>query len=295
VIVNPDYTIGFDAYDCTVRAEPDEVLHRLALDTQSSVVCAKSKGRWSERWELHRGEGPAIGFVSYSSSRPDEPFIESKSHAPEVSAIVRRDWPQHRVARVDARIDFNDELYWYVFEPLFLEYHARAKVWHEPRGCHVDPSMGGRTWYGAKPLSARRIRLYEKGCELGLQTRGPIRLEVQDRPPSKLKAHYASLTCEEVLMAHPFVRFVATRLNLDLATAPRAPADRERSDLDRTLDWIARQYLPTMRLLRERFETVDELVVELERRIELDREVKKQCKELSTWPNSCSTVAKSPL
>jgi hypothetical protein len=281
VIPETDYLIGFDAYDATVEANPDQLVHTLATELNATVVVAASRGRWSQRWEFHRGPGQAIAFVSYTETRPDEPFVESKSHAEEVSDILRRRFPRHRIARIDARIDFTDELYWFVLEHQLRQYAHRRDEFMEPAGPHEQPHLGGRTWYlgNRRSKPQRLLRLYEKGCELGLRTRGPIRLEVQIRPPSKQKAHYATLSPQQVLMDHPFVRHLAAELGLDLEHATRAKVDVVRSDLDRTLDTLARQYLSALKLCRERFDTMAELVADLELRVEQDRRVREVARD----------------
>ena len=120
----------------------------------------------------------------------------------------------------------------------------------------------------------RCTTFYEKGCELQLPTRSPIRVEAKARPPSRLKAHYASLTLQEVLLDNAFVRHLVEQLGIDLGTARVGSIERGRSDLDKLLDVFARQYLTTFKLLAERYATLDELRDELQRRADLDAEIR---------------------
>jgi hypothetical protein len=145
----------------------------------------------------------------------------------------------------------------------------------DPVGPHLQPHRGGRTWNLGKSEGWQRCAtLYEKGCELKLATRSPIRLEVKVRPPSKLKAFYASMSIDDVLMDNAFVRHLAWKLDLDFQRAPVAQVEKNRSDLDRLMDVFARQYLATFKLLAERYESMQEFRDELQRRAELDAEIR---------------------
>ena len=145
----------------------------------------------------------------------------------------------------------------------------------EPIGPHKQPHLGGRTWNLGKSDGWQRCTtLYEKGCELRLPTRSPIRLEVKARPPSRMKAYYATLSVYEVLMDNAFVEQLVIHLDLDLKTAPSAKIERNRSDLDRLMDVFARQYLATFKLLAERYESMQEFRDELQRRADLDAEIR---------------------
>lgn len=270
----PDFTTGWDWYGCTLVSPPQELVGRLAKATQSDPEMLTRAGRWTALWRLHRGED-VICTVGSTDLRPDEPFFESKSHSPELVPLVREWFPQHRVARADARIDFHDDLWWDVIEPVMRDYHESRGILLVPDGPHTQPSMGGRTWNGGKSESWQRcVTLYEKGCELQLPTRSPIRLEAKVRPPSRLKAHYASLSINEVLLDNRFIRHLLPRIGVDLGQAIVAPCEKNRTDLDRLLDVFARQYLPTFKLLAERYLSVAELRDELERRANLDAEIR---------------------
>lgn len=286
--MNPekDFTIGWDWYGATVEADPDLLVARLSGALQATPELISRAGRWSCLWKLHRGDDVPV-TVAYSEDRPGEPFVESKSHSPEVVPLIREWFPQHRVARCDARIDFKDELWWDVIEAEMLAYAKARDVLMTPEGPHQQPHLGGRTWYLGRSQGWQRCAiLYEKGCELRLPSRGPIRLEVKVRPPSKLKANYADLSIREVLMDNAFVRYLAERLFLDLGSARIAQVEKNRTDLDRLLDVFARQYLGTFKLIAERYSTLDELRDELQRRADLDEEIRnynRNAKVTTAW------------
>jgi len=268
-----EFTIGWDWYGATIVTDPDSLVARLAGATMATPEMIRA-GRWDALWKLHRGDD-VICTVAYTEDRPDEPYFEAKSHSPELVPLVREWHPQHRVARVDARIDFADDLWWDVIEADLKLYCETKNVRMDPVGPHLQPHMGGRTWNGGKTASWQRcVTLYEKGCELRLPTRSPIRLEAKVRPPSKLKAHYATLTVQEVLLDNAFVRYLVPRIGIDLGTAVMATVEKNRSDLDKLMDVFARQYLATFKLLAERYESMQEFRDELQRRAELDAEIR---------------------
>lgn len=269
-----DYSVGWDWYGATIDTDPDYLVARLAEAIQATPELLSRAGRWSALWKLHRGDDVPC-TVAYTEQRPGEPFFESKSHSPELVPLIREWYPQHRVARVDARIDFYDDEWWGLIEDFMFAYAKRKDVLMEPIGPHKQPHLGGRTWNLGKSDGWQRCTtLYEKGCELRLPTRSPIRLEVKARPPSRMKAYYATLSVYEVLMDNAFVEQLVIHLDLDLKTAPSAKIERNRSDLDRLMDVFARQYLATFKLLAERYESMQEFRDELQRRADLDAEIR---------------------
>jgi hypothetical protein len=268
-----EFTIGWDWYGATIETDPDSLVARLAGATMATPEVTHA-GRWDALWKLHRGDD-VICTVAYTEDRPEEPYFEAKSHSPELVPLIREWHPQHRVARVDARIDFADDLWWDVIEAELKLYCESKNVRMDPVGPHLQPHKGGRTWNGGKTASWQRcVTLYEKGCELRLPTRSPIRLEAKARPPSKLKAHYATLTVQEVLLDNAFVRWLVPRIGIDLGNAVMATVEKNRSDLDKLMDVFARQYLATFKLLAERYESMQEFRDELQRRAELDAEIR---------------------
>lgn len=281
-----DYTLGWDWYGATIETDPDHLVSRLAGPLQASPELVSRVGRWSALWKLHRGEDVPC-TVAYTDDRLGEPFFESKSHSPELVPLIREWFPLHRVARCDGRIDFHDEGWWEVIEEEMKRYAHDRKVRMDPVGPHVQPHLGGRTWNLGKTSGWQRCAtLYEKGCELRLPTRSPIRLEVKVRPPSKLKAHYATLTLHEVLLDNAFVRYLVERIGLDLGAARIAQVERNRTDLDRLLDVFSRQYLATFKLLAERYESMQEFRDELQRRAELDQQIRnynRNTRVTETW------------
>lgn len=269
-----DYSVGWDWYGATIETDPDRLAARLSERLQASPELLARVGRWSCLWKLHRGED-VVCTVAYTEDRPGEPFFESKSHSPELVPIIREWFPSHRLARADARIDFKDEDWWELLEAEMKGYASVKGVQMDPVGPHLQPHLGGRTWNLGKSHGWQRCcTLYEKGCELRLPTRAPIRLECKVRPPSRLKAHYASLSLQEVLLDNAFVRHLAERLGLDLGAARIAQAERNRTDLDRLLDVFARQYMATFKLLADRYESMQQFRDELQRRADLDAEIR---------------------
>jgi len=161
-------------------------------------------------------------------------------------------------------------------------------------GQTLNCRIGGSRDDNGKTTSWQRcVTLYEKGMELRLpNSRAPIRLEAKVRPPSKLKAHYATLTVQEVLLDNSFIRYLLPRIGIDLGAAVLAKVEKNRSDLDRLMDVFARQYLGTFKLLAERYSTMDEFREELQRRRDLDAEIRNynsNAKVSDTWAGSCNS------
>lgn len=289
-----EITLGWDWYGCTIEAEWDMAVRLIARRTQSEPVGIGPRSRWGQVWEMHRGES-VIATVCLAAERPGEPFIECKSFADELVPIIRDAWPEHRVARMDARLDFPGDDWWYVLEPMCIEYARQRSIFIEPAGAHLQPELGGRTWYfGNRHAKSERLRrLYEKGCELKLRTRGPIRLETQWRPHSRDKALASQLTPQGLLHADHFVRHIASKLQLDLGILTHLPkVERPRGDLDRILDTLARQYLGALQACRERFDNLDQLVDDLCARKARDEELRTMMSAAAraAGPSPLSTV-----
>lgn len=268
-------TVEFDCYECTIEAEPAELIARImnevpGLDCESTGAMS----RWSASWSLTRNRQPFC-TIKVTDLRPDEPHLDCKSTAPILVPIIREHWPnQHRVSRVDACLDLYSNDYWQLCETKLLRWAVDHNIYAEPVGAHFQPHLGGRTWYLGKRQSAKRlVRVYEKGCERKLPHRWPIRVEHQVRPNSRTKERYATLTAQAVLLDNRFIAALAGVLQIDLGDVPSAAPKPERHYLDRILDVMARQYLPTLKAARERYETMDELIADLEQRRERDAEV----------------------
>jgi hypothetical protein len=99
-----------------------------------------------------------------------------------------------------------------------------------------------------------------------------------------MKAFYATMSIEDVLMDNAFVRHLVWKLDLDLARAPVAQVEKNRSDLDRLMDVFARQYLTTFKRLAERYDSMQEFRDELQRRAELDAEIRNYNRNTKVTP-----------
>jgi hypothetical protein len=104
----------------------------------------------------------------------------------------------------------------------------------------------GRTLYVGAKSSRTLIRVYEFNACHGYGV--PCRIELQLRPKSTTRDFIATRTPTELLYSSEVINAVISGLGLDLPAdaGPLAPGARPPSDLDRKLNWLALQALPSL-------------------------------------------------
>ena len=104
----------------------------------------------------------------------------------------------------------------------------------------------GRTLYVGARSSRTLIRVYEFNACHGYGV--PCRIELQLRPKSSTREFIATRTPTELLYSSDVINAVMTTLGLDLPAdaGPLSPGARPPSDIDRKLNWLALQALPSL-------------------------------------------------
>lgn len=216
------------------------VLERLGGETY--VFGGPGLQGWEESAAAYDAEGYLLGRV-YHGGRTDVHVKATSAVADAVRSLVTVD--RCKTARVDTRVDslapFDEladilERAGEIYGSQIVEISGRA-------GVKGDRHDTGRTVMLGAPSSALRIRLYEKWLESpGQYVEGTNRVEVQLRPPSRVKERVSSWSRAETFCASKVAREVAERLGTDLAPAASLHVSRGTPDLDRSMAAMGRQY-----------------------------------------------------
>lgn len=209
------------------------------------VIPGKGYQGWSQSVECFDGDGFKVGQVYYGAAR-DDVHVVSSSSAAELSrwAVLGVDGDA-RTARVDTRVDtlvpWADLVE--VVEDAAAVYGSQV-ITMEKR---VRGESQGRTVYLGAPTSAVRVRLYEKWLESpGQYVEGTNRVEVQLRPPSRVKAAVSDWEPSQTFCASKTTRLLAERLGTELAPKASLHVARGVPDLERTLQVMGEQYGPSV-------------------------------------------------
>lgn len=206
---------------------------------------------WRESVEAFDGDGYTLGRV-YFGGRTDVHVLATSG----VADVTRRKVVRlhgARTARVDTRFDTLAEFEEVagVIEEASMGYGVRVtQMESSVRGFSL-----GKTVYLGAPKSAIRLRLYEKWRESpdAGYPQGTNRVEVQLRPPSRVKAIVSEWEPEETFCASRVTRAVADALDTYRYNPTKTMHVRRGvPDLERSLDAMGRQYGNTVERWLER-------------------------------------------
>lgn len=237
----PSEPYGWD-WTATTHAGREDVVNDL-LSAMGTVIALPGKGLqgWSQSIESYDAGGYLTGRVYLGGGRDDVHVVSTSASADEVRPVVTRLDPEARTARVDTRVDtlvpFAD--LGALCEEAAASYGSRiTRIESSERGVSL-----GRTIYVGAPSSAVRVRVYEKWLESpGQYVEGTNRVEVQLRPPSRVKADVSAWTPAQTFCASRVTRSLAQLLGDDLAPAATLHVKRGTPDLERTLETMGTQY-----------------------------------------------------
>lgn len=209
-----------------------------ALGTRTAAR-GKGKQGWSQSILCYDAGGYKLGAVYFGGGR-DDVHVESTSSQADETRDAVKSIGHPRTARVDTRVD------------TLVSFDELRAVMTEVAGSntrtrYIEGTMGGqstgRTFYLGSPTSAVQVRLYEKWLESpGLYVDGCNRIEVQLRPPSRAKEMVSSWTREETFCASKLTRRLAQTLGTDLAEPASMQKEKRTPDLERSMEWMGRQY-----------------------------------------------------
>jgi hypothetical protein len=219
-----------------------QVVEDMTTALGGSRVLPTGKGLqgWADSLDVFDDAGYRLGRVYHGGDRTDVHVVATSSAADEVRDRAVGLYGA-RTARVDTRVDSLVP-----FEDLAGILEAAADGYGS-RITRMDSSQRGeslgRTVYLGAPSSAVRVRLYEKHLESpGEYVEGTNRVEVQLRPPSKVKDRVSGWSRAETFCASRVTRDLASRLGADLAPASSLHVRRPTPDLEASLEAMGNQY-----------------------------------------------------
>jgi len=156
---------AFDWYQATVRHPVDDVLGAmLELAETAELTHAKGLQGYQTRTFL-MDEGERIGEIWHGGNHP-YPHVQFTGDAAQSGAIlIRKSFPEHYVARIDARQDYADPEAFDTMQAVLLDAAHRHRVKVGTAGDHLLRKVGRTVYLGAKS-SAVQLRMYDKAEEL---------------------------------------------------------------------------------------------------------------------------------
>lgn len=236
---------GWDWSATTHDARDGIVADLLGAVGARIVKPGKGLQGWARSVLAFDAEGYKRAAIYFGGGRDDVHVLSTSAAADSVRSRVTG-MDRARTARVDTRVDslvpFEDLVQ--VLEAAADTYGSRiTRVESSERGQSL-----GRTVYLGAPSSAVRVRLYEKWLESpGEYVEGTNRVEVQLRPPSKVKDRVSGWTSAETFCASRVTRDLALRLGTDLAPGSSLHVKRGTPDLERSMRAMGDQYGPGVR------------------------------------------------
>ena len=242
------YTARFDWYSATFEQMDDgRVPASLSVALGGSVTWGRGRHGYA-RCATIEHEDEAVARVYVGSARLGEVHVVVSGDACDrVVPLIRRLWPDHRVARADSAIDFRSEFD--VIDAAALNFARERRLAFRL----VTDSEGGATRYLGSPSSEVTVRVYKKSEQLRKMhperaqevADGIVRVELQARPGTSVKAAVASMTAEELWGLGAWTRDFAVQF-LDVDAERVATHFRKPSDWARSLHWMGQQYGPAI-------------------------------------------------
>lgn len=234
----------FDYYTASIDTQPGVVMGALSSSYDlSELRPATPRNGYERAYNVVRGDnvlarvmfgGPSVGTSVWVSA--------SGENAAAFADVVRSEFSEHRVLRADVAIDYCEPFAWdslYTYGLSVADRH-RLKVHHAG---DYHRGVDGRTLYIGSRKSAAYQRTYEKGKQTGGDP-DHVRVELELKPQNALaRSLYASASPEQMLMATRWSQDYYGALEGITGVRPAPPGTiREKSDDDRALEFMARQY-----------------------------------------------------
>lgn len=245
----------FDYYTAGIEAHADRVLEKLmgSFDL-ADLHPDRPQNGYERACKLVRGDltlarvqwgGPSVGTRVWASA--------SGTEAPAFAGAVRAAFPDHSLLRADVALDYCEPGAWESLSGLALEVADRFQL----KVRHVGDfhrEKDGRTLYVGSRQSPVMQRVYEKGKQTGGDP-DHVRCELELKPKNaKARELYASASPEQMWGASRWTSYVLRVLQGSDAPRLAAPGTvREKTDDERALDFMARQY---GRALRRKLEAL---------------------------------------
>jgi hypothetical protein len=244
---------GFDWYQATVAAPVDDVLEALGgLAERSTLRHERGMHGYGHSTAVEGVDGP-VARVWHGGSHAYPHVVLTGEHAQAGSEVIRAQFPEHWVSRIDSREDFGDEGAFDRIVPVMLAAAEAHRVKVDTRGDHLLTKQG-RTVYLGAATSACRQRLYDKAAELRAKfAADPVRLievpehltrlEAQVRPQTReARARFATIEPMEVMGSSAWLRYVWQEVaGLELEPVQVGKVWRQ-SDDERAYSYLLAQY-----------------------------------------------------
>lgn len=215
----------FDWYQATIPAPTADVLECLSgLAEGLQVTHERGHHGYAHTACLTSGTFGTVARVWHGGTHEYPHAVVSGTWAPGGAEAIRASFPEHKVARVDVREDFDGAETYDRMQAQLLEVAARRRVKVGTAGDHLV-TFKGRTLYLGSTKSDVRMRLYDKAEEIRSQLQPPswanaaawyaarevpehlTRLEAQVRPHTpQSKAAFATIEPAAALGASVWMR-----------------------------------------------------------------------------------------
>jgi len=240
----------FDWYEVTFEGHDDgrEIakLHR-ALGGQ--ITRSKGRNGYAECFAIERDGSTLVQVYGHSSRTGEMHVVASGDACDELVPLIRRFWPEHRVSRADASVDFAADFA--ELDELAVQFATDAGISYRL----VSDSAGGATRYLGAPSSELRLRVYKKSEQLrALHPEaaddvpdGIVRVELQVRPGKRdIKERAAKMSPDDLYGLGRWSQVFAARV-LEIDAERVKTHFRRPSEWERALHYLQHQYGPMIR------------------------------------------------
>jgi len=261
----------FDWYQATVPHGVDDVLECLSgLDEGLKLSHARGHHGYAHTAVLGSELRGDVARVWHGGSHEYPHVVLSGHWAQPGAELIRASFPEHKVARVDVRQDFDGADAYDRMQVQLLDVAARCRVKVSTAGDHLL-TMKGRTLYLGSPKADVRMRLYDKAEEMRSKIVAPrtagidmaewyrgwgvpehlTRLEAQIRPHTPgAKAAFATIQPVDALGSAAWMREVWKQIaGLDLRPVKVGKGWRQ-SDDERAYRYLLASYGGVLRRLQ---------------------------------------------
>lgn len=242
----------FDWYQATVPAPLNDLLEALGtLDDGFTLSHTKGHHGYAHETRLDGLQG-TIARVWHGGSHELPHAVLSGEMAQPGAEVIRVNWPDHKVSRLDAAEDWSDPVFDKI-QGAMLQVAQASRLKVDTRGDHLLTKQG-RTVYLGSPKSAVRARLYDKAAELRSKfAADPVRLaqvpehlvrfEAQVRPSGeKAKRAFAVIEPMQVMGSAAWLREVWAKVAGFECTPVQAGKGWRQADDDRAWSYLLAQY-----------------------------------------------------
>lgn len=202
-------TVRFDWFSVTADYEPGELVDTYARLLQAEPRNVRAVNGYQRAVGLFLGDQEEVRVQWSDTGRPN--IVASGYPSQRVFEVTKARFPSYALARGDVAVDFDDADVFEVAHGAMRRLSHERAIKHHIQGDWETPgSPDGRTTYAGVRKSAAFRRLYEFAKHHGYGA--AVRFEVEFKPPSKQKAHYAGMGPLELLQCDGYAVELLRRL-----------------------------------------------------------------------------------